>query len=189
MVQTRHDGEFPRGTILSRGKNGRPGTPQESLKVKTSDPNGGSIVFAPPWFRLPRAPRIRWWNTEETPSEQRRRYPTQLDGEFLGGPFFGRSKNSPPGETALPLEGEFPPTPGWGIPSAGDVSSQETSVLPLLRQLRQAQWGAGFVQGQRRQLTVTLPEAAPAAPALSAEELDLACERDARRYGGGFGLY
>ena len=80
------------------------------------------------------------------------------------------------------------PTPGWGIPSAGDASAQE-AVLPLLRQLRQAQWTAGFVQGQRRQLTVTLPEATPAAPALSAEELDLACERDARRYGGGFGLY
>lgn len=113
---------------------------------------------------------------------------TPIKAGAARGPFFGLSKNGPPGETALPLEGEFSPTPGWGIPSAGDASAQE-AVLPLLRQLRQAQWGAGFVQGQRRQLAVTLPETTPAAPALSAEELDLACERDARRYGGGFALY
>lgn len=80
------------------------------------------------------------------------------------------------------------PTPGWRIPSAGDASAQE-AVLPLLRQLRQAQWSTGFVQGQRRQFAITLPEAAPTAPSLSAEDFDLTCERDARRYGGGFALY
>ena len=110
-------------------------------------------------------------------------------GGFLGGPggYSLTSKNSPPGGIVSP--GDVPdPALGRGIPSAGDASAQE-AVLPLLRQLRQAQWTAGFVQGQRRQLAVALPEAAPAAPALSAEELDLACERDARRYGGGFALY
>lgn len=80
-------------------------------------------------------------------------------------------------------------TPGWGIPSAGDASAQDPAVLPLLRQLRQAQWGTGFVQGQRRQFTVALPEAVSAVSPLSAEDFDLACERDARRYGGGFALY
>ena len=96
-------------------------------------------------------------------------------------------KNSPPG-TFVSTGDETTSALGRGIPSAGDASAQE-AVLPLLRQLRQAQWTAGFVQGQRRQLAVALPEPAPAAPALSAEELDLACERDARRYGGGFALY
>lgn len=62
------------------------------------------------------------------------------------------------------------------------------AAAPLLRRLQQAQWTAGFVQGQRRHFTVALPEPAPA-PGLSAEDLDLACERDARRYGGGFALY
>lgn len=102
-----------------------------------------------------------------------------------GGPFFGLSKNGPPGETALPLEGEFPPGPlGRDAPSP-----REEAVLPLLRQMRQAQWSTGFVQSQRRQFTVALPEAVSTVPPLSAEDLDLACERDARRYGGGFALY
>lgn len=100
-----------------------------------------------------------------------------------GGPFFGLSRNGPPRETALPPEGEFSPAPGREIPSA-----REEAVLPLLRQMRQTQWGAGFVQGQRRQFAVTLPEG-EAVPGWSAEDFDLACERDARRYGGGFGLY
>ncbi len=74
-------------------------------------------------------------------------------------------------------------TLGWK-----EQMAREEAVLPLLRQVRQAQRSSGFVQSQRRAFTVTLPEGG-GGPALSAEDFDLACERDARRYGGGFGLY
>lgn len=70
-----------------------------------------------------------------------------------------------------------------------ELSAREEAVLPLLRQVRQAQRSSGFVQGQRRAFAVTVPEGESTAGAWSAEDFDLACERDARRYGGGFGLY
>ncbi len=66
--------------------------------------------------------------------------------------------------------------------------AREEAGLPLLRQVPRAPRTSGFVQSQRRPITVTLPEGG-GGPALSAEDFDLACERDARRYGGGFGLY
>lgn len=72
---------------------------------------------------------------------------------------------------------------GWN-----EWQNRDFAVLPLLRQVRQAQHSSGFVQSQRRAFAVTLPESG-GGPALSAEDVDLACERDARRYGGGFGLY
>lgn len=73
-----------------------------------------------------------------------------------------------------------------GSPS---LPAEDGASFPLLDQLRQAQRGSGFVQTQRRAFTVTLPEGESAAGAWSAEDFDLACERDARRYGGGFELY
>lgn len=61
--------------------------------------------------------------------------------------------------------------------------------LPLLSALRRAETGAEFVSRERRNLSVTLPEAPTVAGSLSAEELDRMVERDARRYDGGFSLY
>ncbi len=61
--------------------------------------------------------------------------------------------------------------------------------LPLLTWVRKAQTGADFARGQRRTFSVTLPEAPLSASGFTAEELDRAVERDARRYDGGFPLY
>jgi len=70
------------------------------------------------------------------------------------------------------------------------VSGREAEdSLPLLAEVRRAQAGADFVRGQRRAFSVTLPEAPAPTPGWTAEELDRAVERDARRYDGGFPLY
>ena len=61
--------------------------------------------------------------------------------------------------------------------------------VSLAAALRKARTGADFVRRERRNLTVTLPEAPAVAGSFSAEELDRAVERDARRYDGGFSLY
>lgn len=91
------------------------------------------------------------------------------------------------GETAI-IPRAHRESGGPSLP-AGGAAAEDGASLPLLDQLRQAQRGSGFVQTQRRAFTVTLPEGESAAGAWSAEDFDLACERDARRYGGGFELY
>jgi len=54
--------------------------------------------------------------------------------------------------------------------------------------LRRVNWGSGGgLEG--RSVSLSLPEAAVEAPRWSAEDVDRAVERDARRYDGGFALY
>lgn len=74
--------------------------------------------------------------------------------------------------------------PGVSVPGRTAEDS-----LPLLALTRKAQVRTGFVQRERRAFSVTLPEVPSEASGLTAEELDRAVERDARRYDGGFPLY
>lgn len=65
----------------------------------------------------------------------------------------------------------------------GDPAPYGGDSLPLLSAVRRGESAAAFAQGTRRKLTVTLPET-ESAGGLTAEELDRAVERDARRYAG-----
>ena len=64
-------------------------------------------------------------------------------------------------------------------------ASAPREELPLLTAVRRAEGAVSFVRGQRRNLTVSLPETAGGRESgLSLEALDRSVERDARRYGG-----
>ncbi len=81
------------------------------------------------------------------------------------------------------------PTGGEEPLFRGRLLSGERGSEQLLEQVRAAERESRFVSGERRTLSVTLPETAQAGGGWSAEELDRAVERDARRYDGGFALY
>lgn len=127
---------------------------------------------------------------------------------FMRTPFVGE-RPWPAGGGALPEEG------GGGIASAGMVdptgrlwargaAKERPLDLPLvssdplspeepfgaawLWRLARTAEAAGYVRDRRGVLALPAPEG-DSLPAMGAEELDRAVERDARRYGGGFELY
>ena len=77
--------------------------------------------------------------------------------------------------------------------SEQEKKAVETSspVWPMLDRLRRAHRGAEFVRREPRRISAALPEQSDdaAAPALDAETLVRAVERDARRYDRGFALF
>lgn len=74
------------------------------------------------------------------------------------------------------------------LTSGGAQAIAELSGAAWLRRLARTAEAAGYVRDRRGVLALPTPEEAPL-PAMGAEELDRAVERDARRYGGGFELY
>lgn len=102
-------------------------------------------------------------------------------------------------ELNLPVRGAG--TAWSGIPAQGERAvSQGTEAffetgkgsraeLPLLTALKRAKETVGFVRGEGRAVTLTLPEETGRAPAWTVEELDRAVERDSRRYDGSSPLY
>lgn len=74
------------------------------------------------------------------------------------------------------------------LASGGSLSPEEPSGAAWLRRLARTAEAAGYVRDRRGVLALPAPEEA-SLPAMGAEELDRAVERDARRYGGGFELY
>ncbi len=75
------------------------------------------------------------------------------------------------------------------VPGVSVSGRAAEDALPLLAAVRRVQAGVDFARGQRRAFSVTLPEAPVPVSGWTAEELDRAVERDARRYDGGFPLY
>lgn len=74
------------------------------------------------------------------------------------------------------------------LASGGAPAIAEPSGAAWLRRLARTAEAAGYVRDRRGVLALPAPEEA-SLPAMGAEELDRAVERDARRYGGGFELY
>ncbi|BDF68627.1 hypothetical protein CE91St43_25990 [Oscillospiraceae bacterium] len=74
------------------------------------------------------------------------------------------------------------------LASGGAPAIAEPSGAAWLRRLARTAEAAGYVRDRRGGLALLAPEEA-SLPAMGAEELDRAVERDARRYGGGFELY
>lgn len=74
---------------------------------------------------------------------------------------------------------------------ARETAEAVSPVWPLLDHLRRTRQGADAARRLYRQGRVVLPESegGAAAPALDAETLDRAVERDARRYDRGFALF
>lgn len=108
-------------------------------------------------------------------------------------PFFNEQFGDRTGERQVsPTLEERPVLPASPADTPADIGVlrvREDLPPPLLRELRRARTGTDFVRRERRNLSVTLPEAPAVAGGLSAEELDRTVERDARRYDGGFSLY
>lgn len=74
------------------------------------------------------------------------------------------------------------------LTSGGAPAIAEPSGAAWLRRLARTAETAGYVRDRRGVLALPAPEVA-SLPAMEAEELDRAVERDARRYGGGFELF
>lgn len=74
------------------------------------------------------------------------------------------------------------------LTSGGAPAIAEPSGAAWLRRLARTAEAAGYVRDRRGGLALPTQEEA-FLPAMGAEELDRAVERDARRYGGGFELY
>lgn len=108
-----------------------------------------------------------------------------------------RSLSGKEGETGGEWASEARP---YGSPGEGELPRGRAAVsiwsgrrereMVLLDEVRRAERAVSFVQGPRRNGTLTLPEAAEGETAgLTVETLDRAAERDARRYDGGFSMY
>jgi len=100
---------------------------------------------------------------------------------FYGGPGRGMALDAAAkrGAAGAAVEGRF----------FGDGAAGEEEAAELLGAVRRAQESARFVEGERRRVSVTLPEGGASADGWSLQALDRAVERDARRYDGGFALY